>query len=155
MLKRVWRLLLSAALVAAFSAAAAAKDPPADIFGVYPGLPEAEARALLNKVGREERVAGSKQNVWEVKDARVSHVIVRFKDKAVRWVIAQARADARERLRYADLADPAAARHKTDGVNHTYIWTVPARPGRTAYILVAGGRDPQFLTSYRLLRTFE
>lgn len=156
--RRLFRLsaLLPALLSACLLAAAVPKGPPRDVLGVRPGMGEAEARALLDKAGREEVVERSKQNVWEVSDPRISHVIVRFnKDKTVRWVIAKARADAARRLRYSDVADPALARHKTDGTNHTYIWTVPPRGTDPGYVVVAGGSDPQFLTSYRILRTFE
>ncbi|HEY5838623.1 MAG TPA: hypothetical protein VIT19_06260, partial [Pyrinomonadaceae bacterium] len=110
-----------------------------------------------NKIGRQQTAERMKHEVWEVKDSRISHVGIRFDSKThvVRWVTAIARADAKHRLRYSDLGDLSQAQHKTDGTNHTYIWRVPARGQRLGYVFEALGSDPQYLTSYRLLRTFE
>lgn len=135
--------------------AVAAKEPPRDIFGVRLGMEAEEARRRLDRVGRRVTDERMKHEVWELDDARVSHVGVRFRDGRVRWVVATARATGARRLRYRDLGDPRRAEHKTDGVNHTYIWTVPARRGRAARVVVAGGSDPEFLTSYRLLHSFQ
>jgi hypothetical protein len=134
-----------------------AKDPPRDVLGVRPYMSRDEARRRLNKIGREQTAERMKHEVWEVRDSRISHVGVRFdsKTQVVRWVTAIARADTKHRLRYSDLADLSQAQHKTDGTNHTYIWRVPARGQRSGYVFEALGSDPQYLTSYRLLRTFE
>lgn len=136
---------------------AEAKDPPRDVFGVSPGMNADEARRRLNKIGRVQTAERMKHEVWEVNDLRVAHVGVRFdiNTKVVRWVTAIARTDARNRLRYSDMGDLKQAQHKTDGINHTYIWRVAARSKRPAYVFEALGNDPQYLTSYRLLRTFE
>jgi hypothetical protein len=143
-------------LLASFGAVASAKEPPHDVLGVRPGMSEPEVRRLLDKVGREVREERQKQKVWEVRDAHISHVIVRFSaDNLVRWVTAMARREGDGRLRYADVGDTRRAEHKTDGRNHTYIWKVAARKGRPGFLVVAGGSDPQYLTSYRLTRTFE
>lgn len=143
-------------LLASFGAVVAAKEPPHDVLGVRPGMSETEVRRLLDKVGREVREERQKQKVWEVGDAHISHVIVRFSgDNVVRWVTAMARKEGDGRLRYADLGDTSRAEHKTDGRNHTYIWRVAASEGRPGFLVVAGGSDPQYLTSYRLTRTFE
>ena len=134
-----------------------AKDPPRDVLGVRPNMSRDEARRRLNKIGREQTAERMKHEVWEVSDSRISHVGVRFdsKTQVVRWVTAIARADAKHRLRYSDLADLKQAQHKTDGMNHTYIWRVSARGRRPGYVFEALGSDPQYLTSYRLLCTFE
>lgn len=143
-------------LLVSCGAAASAKEPPHDVLGVRPGMGEREVRRLLDRVGREVREERQKQKVWEVRDAHISHVIIRFSnDNVVRWVTAMARAEGEGRLRYADLGDTRRAEHKTDGRNHTYIWKVAARKGRPGFLVVAGGSDPQYLTSYRLTRTFE
>lgn len=133
-----------------------AKDPPRDVLGVRPGMNAEEARRRLNKIGRVQTAERMKHEVWEVDDSRVSYVGVRFdlNMKVVRWVTAIARADAKDRLRYSDMGDLKQAQHKTDGTNHTYIWRVAARSKRPAYVFEALGNDPQYLTSYRLLRTF-
>lgn len=136
---------------------AIAKDPPGDVLGVRPNMSRDEARRRLNKIGSQQTDERMKHEVWEVSDHRISHVGVRFDNKTqvVRWVTAIARANARHKLRYRDLADLKQAQYKTDGMNHTYIWRVSARGKRPGYVLEALGNDPQYLTSYRLLRTFE
>lgn len=148
-------LLLTVLAVGARSAIA--KDPPRDVFGVRPGMTETEARRRLDKVGRPQVNDRMKHDVWEVQDSRISFVGVRIdaKTKVVRWITAIARADAKQRLRYSDLGDLGRAQHKTDGTNHTYIWRVAARGQRPAYVFEALGNDPQYVNSYRLLRTFE
>ncbi|HYE16017.1 MAG TPA: hypothetical protein VD968_16365 [Pyrinomonadaceae bacterium] len=148
-------LLLVVPFLLVAGAEARAKNPPGDVLGVRLDMSETEARRRLDKIGRRPGMERMKQEVWEVRDPLISHVIVRFRDGKVRWVIAQARAEGPRRMRYADVASTARAQHKTDGTNHTYIWRVRARRGRPGYVVVAGGSDPQYLTSYRLLRTFD
>lgn len=154
------KLIVLCLLVTVFAVgtqSAVAKEPPRDVFGVRPGMTEIEARRLLDKVGHPQVNERMKHAVWEVEDSRISFVGVRIdaKTKVVRWITAIARADAKERLRYSDLGDLARAQHKTDGTNHTYIWRVPARGKQPAYVFEALGNDPQYVNSYRLLRTFE
>lgn len=154
--KLIWfGVLLTVSVVSALPVVA--KDPPRDVLGVRPNMSMDEARRRLNKIGRQLTAERMKHEVWEVKDSHISHVGVRFDSKThvVRWVTAIARADAKHRLQYSDLADLSQAQHKTDGTNHTYIWRVPARGQRSGYVFEALGSDPQYLTSYRLLRTFE
>lgn len=135
--------------------AALAKDPPREVLGVRLDMPEADARRVLDRAGRRQPAERLKQEVWEVSDPRLSHVVVRFRDGRVRWVIAMARADSPRRLRYADVADLARAEHRTDGTNHTYIWRIRPRGRTPGRVVVAGGSDPVYLTSYRILRSFE
>jgi len=157
MMRKLMMLCLLLTIFTGSEFAAFAQDPPRGVFGVRPGMSEPEARRLLDKVGRPQVNERMKHDVWEVRDSRISFVGVRFdaKLKIVRWITAIARADAKNRLRYSDLADLSRAQHKTDGTNHTYIWRVSARGRRPAYVFEALGNDPQYLTSYRLLRTFE
>ena len=149
------RVLVLCLLFLGCAGAAWAKEPPREVLGVRLDMPEEAARRALDRAGRRQPAERLKQEVWEVRDARVSHVVVRFRDGRVRWVIALARKDAARRLRYADVADLARAEHKTDGTNHTYIWRVPARGRTHGHVVVAGGSDPVYLTSYRILRSFE
>jgi hypothetical protein len=154
-------MLRFCALLALFVVAAAgalAKEPARDILGVRPGMSADEARRRLDKAGKRQTAERMKHEVWEVRDPRIAHVGVRFdaNTQVVRWVTAIARADARRRLRYGDVGDiRRVTDHKTDGTNHTYIWKVAPRRGRPGYVVEALGNDPVFLTSYRILRTFE
>ncbi len=157
---RMTRKLVFASLLMAVLAWSAspslAKDPPREVFGVRPGMSETEARRRLDKIGTRQVADRMKHDVWELRDSRISYVGIRFdaKTAVVRWITVVARADARDRLRYRDVGDLDRAQHKTDGTNHTYIWRVPARGKYSAYVFEALGNDPQYLTSYRLLRTF-
>lgn len=156
MRKSFWLSILLTVFAASFQLAIA-REPLRDVLGVRPNMTAAEVRRRLNKIGRVQTAERMKHEVWEVSDSRISHVGVRFDSKThlVRWITGIARADSKTRLQYDDLADLKDAQHKTDGTNHTYIWRVPARGKRPGYVLEALGSHPQYLTSYRLLRTFE
>jgi hypothetical protein len=156
-MKKLSVLCLLLTVFAVCEPLAFAKDPPGDVFGVRPGMGEPEARRRLDKVGQVQVNDRMKHAVWEVRDSRISFVGVRFdaRTKVIRWITVIARADAKQRLRYSDMADLSIAQHKTDGTNHTYIWRVSARGKRPGYVFEALGNDPEYLTSYRLLRTFE
>lgn len=157
-MRRVFCLCLFAALALVAAGVAAAQEPAGEVLGVRPGMKAEEARRLLDAAGKRATAERMKHEVWEVRDERIAHVLVRFdaKTEVVRWVTALARADARERLRYGDIGDTARpTQHRTDGANHTYIWKIPAREGRAGYVVEALGRDPVYLTSYRVLRTFD
>jgi hypothetical protein len=157
MMRKLIGLGLLLTVFAAGVRPAIAKDLPRDVLGVRPGMSEQEVRRRLNKIGREQMAERMKHGVWEVSDSHISYVGVRFdnKTRVVRWVTAIARKDVKDRLRYSDIGDLKRAQYKTDGTNHTYIWRVPARGKHPGYVLEALGSDPQYLTSYRLLRTFE
>lgn len=158
-MRRIFCLCVCAAVALGWAAGVAwAKEPAGDVLGVRPGMKAEEARRLLDAAGKRDTAERMKHEVWEVRDERVTHVLVRFDAKTgvVRWVTALARTDARERLRYSDIGDTEhPTQHRTDGSNHTYIWKVPAREGHAAYVVEALGRDPVYLTSYRVLRTFD
>lgn len=158
-MRKIFCLCVCAAVALGWAAGGAlAKEPTGEVFGVRPGMKAEEARRLLDAAGRRQTEERMKHEVWEVRDERVAHVLVRFdaKTQVVRWVTALARADAKNRLRYNDIGDTARpTEHRTDGSNHTYIWKVAAREGRAGYVVEALGRDPVYLTSYRVLRTFD
>lgn len=155
MMRRLLMLCVLLLPLPCAEARAGGKKPPGDVLGVRLDMSEEEARRRLDRLGRRQVMERTKQDIWEVRDRRVSHVIVRFREGKVRWVIAQARAEGPSRMRYGDVADLSLAEHKTDGRNHTYIWRVRPQGRRPGYVVVAGGSDPQYLTSYRILRTFE
>ena len=158
MSRRVFCLCLLFVFALGTAGEASAKEPLGGVFGVRPGMKADEARRRLDAAGARMIDERMKHEVWEMRDAYISHVLVRIdaKTQVVRWVTALARADAKRRLRYEDIGDlKHVTQHKTDGANHTYIWKVPATRERPGYVVEALGRDPVYLTSYRVLRTFD
>ena len=52
------------------------------------------------------------------------------------------------RIRYQDLADPKSAQRLENQGSHKFTWEVAARRGQFAYVMIARGRDAQYLDSY-------
>ena len=148
------KISITFVLIAIVAGNALAKDPPRDILGVTPGMSEADARAHLDKAGHKAGDERMKHDVWQIWDNKIVTVGVRFdaKTRVVRWVTAVAQPRS---IRYSDVGDLKTAQYRTDGRNHTYIWKVSASGSRKGYVVEALGGDPEFLTSYRLLRVFE
>lgn len=134
-------------LVCVLTTGAAVKPRP-EILGVSLGMMRDDARARLRSLGTLEREERKRQEVWAVKDARVSHLLVGYDaELRVRYVTALARANG-PRIRYQDVGDVKSA-HRTDTHgNLKFTWEVPARHGRFAYLIIARGRDSQYLESY-------
>jgi hypothetical protein len=157
MMSRLWKLrnavrgmsLLLATVVLA--GAVPAKSRP-EIMGVMLGMNRADARARLSSVGTLDKEQRKRQEVWSVKDPRISHVLVGYDtDFRVRYVTAIARAGG-PRIRYQDVGDVKSARRTDTQGNVKLTWEVSARHGQLGYMIIARGRDPQFLESYSLKR---
>ncbi|HEX7333196.1 MAG TPA: hypothetical protein VF290_16950 [Pyrinomonadaceae bacterium] len=129
-------------------ASAAPVRPRPEIMGISLDMSRDAARARLNAIGNLEKEERKRQEVWAVKDARISHLLVGYdKDNRVRYVTAIARTDG-QRIRYQDVADLKSAQQSHIQGNHKFTWQVAARRGHTGYILVAHGHDPQYLETY-------
>ncbi len=112
------------------------------------------ARARLKAIGNLEREERKREEVWAVKDSRISHLLVGYDaDNHVRYVTALARTDG-PRIRYQEVADPKSAQQSHVQGNHKFTWEV-ARRGHVAYLLIARGRDPQYLDSYSVKKLGE
>lgn len=137
-------LLIVACVVA--SAAPARLQP--EIMGISLGMSRDDARARLQSLGTLEKEARKRQEVWALKDQRISHLLVGYNaDFRVRYVTALARAGG-PRIRYDEVGDIKTAQRTNTQGNYKFTWQVSARAGQAAYILVAHGRDPQYLDSY-------
>lgn len=144
-MKRAISVCLLVACVVA-SAAPARLQP--EIMGISLGMSRDDARARLQSLGTLEKEARKRQEVWALKDQRISHLLVGYNaDFRVRYVTALARAGG-PRIRYDEVGDIKTAQRTNTQGNYKFTWQVSARAGQAAYILVAHGRDPQYLDSY-------
>lgn len=140
-------LLLVFSFVVSVGAAATPRD---EIMGIALGMSKADAQARLQKLGTLERETRKRQEVWAVKDPRVSHLIVGYDpDSRVRYVTALARSGA-ARIRYDEVADPKSAERLNNQGNYKLTWEVAERSGHAGYLLIAHGHDPQYLDSYSI-----
>jgi len=141
-------LRLSLLLLIGILASAAPVRPRPEIMGVSLDMSRDDARARLKSIGSLEREDRKRQEVWAIKDPRISHLLVGYDaDYRVRYITAIARTDG-PRIRYQEVADLKLAQHKVVQGNHKFTWDVEARTGHFAYVLVARGHDPEYLDSY-------
>lgn len=139
-------LLLSLSVLAS----AAPVRPRPEIMGISLDMSRDAARVRLKAIGNLEKEERKRQEVWAVKDTRISHLLVGYDaDNRVRYVTAIARTDG-QRIRYQDVADLKSAQQSHTQGNHKFTWQVAARPGHTGYILVARGHDPVYLETYSI-----
>jgi hypothetical protein len=128
----------------------AAATPKDEIMGVALGMSKADARARLEKLGTLERETRKRQEVWVVKDPRVSHLLVGYDpEMRVRYVTAIARSGG-PRIRYDEVANLQSAQRLNNQGNYKLTWEVEERPGHSAYLLIAHGHDPRYLDSYSI-----
>jgi hypothetical protein len=139
---------LSLLLVISVLVSAAAARPRPEIMGISLDMKRDEALARLKSIGSLEREARKQQEVWAVKDARISHLLVGYDaENRVRYVTAIARTDG-PRIRYHEIADMKSAQRSDTPNNHTVTWEIEERRGRSAFILIARGHDAQYVDSY-------
>ena len=141
-------LSLSLLLVISSLVSAAPARPRPEIMGISLDMKRDVALARLKLIGSLEKEARKRQEVWAVKDARISHLLVGYDaDNHVRYVTAIARTDG-PRIRYHEVADlKSAQRSETQG-NHKFTWEIEERRGQSGFILIARGHDAQYLDSY-------
>ena len=145
-MKRVSSILLL--LMIGILGSAAIARPRPEIMGVSLDMSRDDARARLKSIGSFEREDRKRQEVWAVKDPRISHLLVGYDaDYRVRYVTAIARTDG-PRIRYQEVADLKSAQSSNTPGNHKFIWEVESHRGTAAFIIIARGRDPQYLDSY-------
>jgi len=141
-------LLLSGAVVAQ-----AGVRP--EIMGVALEMSHEAALARLKSIGQLEREDRKRQEVWAVKDPRISHLLVGYDaEYRVRYVTAIARSTG-PRMRYQEVADLKSARRLNSQGNYRLTWEVPERRGQFAFVVIAHGRDPNFLDSYSIKKVGE
>ena len=124
-----------------------------DVVGLRLGMTKEAARRQLQKIGTLQREERKRQEVWEVRDDYFSHVVVGFDQQArVRFVTAVAREGGARRMRYSDVASLKAARQEGDASinNYNYVWELARRGKEPRVLVVARGRDPEYLSTYTI-----
>jgi len=140
-------LSLSLLLVIGVLVSVAAARPRPEIMGISLDMKHDDAVARLKSIGSLERETRKRQEVWAVKDVRISHLLVGYDaENRVRYVTAIARTDG-PRIRYQEVADLKSAQRSITPGNHKFTWEIEARRGH-AFILIARGHDPQYLDTY-------
>ena len=133
--------------VSTLATAAPAKLRP-EIMGVALGMNRDAAHARLKSIGNLEKEERKQQEVWALRDPRISHLLVGYDDESrVRYVTAIARQGG-PRIRYQEVADLKSAQRVENQGAHKFTWEVAERRGQFAYVMIARGRDPRYLDSY-------
>jgi len=141
-MKRFVNLPLLLIVVVGVSASVFAATPKPEIMGISLGMRQADARTRLQSIGSLERETRKRQEVWVVKDERISHLLVGYDgDSRVRYVTAIARTGG-PRIRYEDVVDLKKAQREENQGNYKFTWQ------NRAYVLIAHGKDRQYLESY-------
>jgi len=139
---------ISLLLVIGVLVSAAPARPRPQIMGISLEMSRDDARARLKSIGSLEKEDRKRQEVWAVKDPRISHLLVGYDaDYRVRYVTAIARTDG-PKIRYQEVADTKSAQRTVVQGNHKFTWEIEGRRGHDAFILIARGHDPQYLDSY-------
>ena len=126
-----------------------------EIMGIALGMSRDEARARLNSIASLEKEQRKRQEVWAVKDPRISHLLVGYDaDYRVRYVTAIARTGG-PRIRYTEIADLKTAHTEHNQGNYRFTWEMTERRGQFPFVMIAHGRDPQYLDSYSIKKLDE
>ena len=138
---------LSLLLVISVLVSAAPARPRPEIMGISLDMKRDAVLARLKSIGSLEREARKQQEVWAIKDPRISHLLVGYDvENRVRYVTAIARTDG-PRIRYHEVANLKSAQRSDAPGNHKFTWEIERRRGES-FILIARGRDAQYLDSY-------
>jgi len=149
-MKRVLSVCL-VLVVSTLASAAAGKLRP-EIMGIALGMSREDAQTRLKSIGSLQKQESKQQEVWALRDARVSHLLVGYDDEfRVRYVTAIAR-EGGPRIRYREVANLKSAQRIENQGNLRFTWEVPARGKQLGYVIIARGRNPQFLDSYSVKR---
>ena len=148
------RIFILCLLLVSGAIAAQAKVKP-EIMGVALEMSREAALARLKSIGQLEKEDRKRQEVWAIKDPRISHLLVGYDaEYRVRYVTALARANG-PRMRYQEVADLKSARRLNSQGNYRFTWEIPERRGQFAFVVIAHGRDPDFLDSYSIKKVGE
>jgi hypothetical protein len=141
-------------LLHARDASSAERELKRDILGIHLAMPKDAVQKRLEEIGKFVRDERKRQQIWEVRDSSFSHLIVGYDAKdRLRYVTAVAREDNDAgRVKYADIGDINAARQAGDVAikNFNYEWTLTPDKNNKAGLVIARGRDPQYLSTYSL-----
>lgn len=147
-------LLMICVLTLSAGWAPAADGPIREILGLKLSMTKEAARERLGKIGSHLRDEAEWQEVWKIRDASYSHVIVGFgKDEKLNYITAVVREDKDAKpLSYAKIGDLQEAQQAGDVKikNFKYQWERAAEGGKPRMRVTAAGRDPKNLTTASL-----
>ena len=128
--------------------------PERQILGFRLRMTEKEVHERLKSIGTFVRKEEKRQEAWEIRDERFSHVIVGFNNEdKLRYVTVVTRTDKNaKRIAYDTIGDLNKARQAGDPKinNFNYQWELPADRGGPHMLVIAIGRDAKFLSTYTL-----
>ena len=147
-------LLLLACL--ALPASAGPEEPKRDLLGLHLAMTQEESEKRLQEIGTLERHERKQQEIWRVRDASYSHILIgRDKAGALRFITATARTDAEaQRVPYAAIGNLERAK-QTGGPaikNFRYEWELPKGERSPVMLVRAMGRDENHLSTLTLKR---
>lgn len=147
-------LLLLACL--AVPAMADAEEPKRELLGLRLEMTQEESQKRLQEIGTLERHERKQQEVWKVRDASYSHVMIgRNKEGRLRFITAAARTDAEaQRVPYRAIGNLERATQTGDPAikNFRYQWDLPEAKESPAMLVLAMGREEDFLSTLTLKR---
>lgn len=153
-MRRIKLSVIVCLLMVSNAAAAQARVKP-EIMGVALDMSRDAAQARLKSIGQLEKEDRKRQEVWAIKDPRISHLLVGYDaEYRVRYVTAIARANG-PRMRYQEVADLRSAQRLNNQGNYRFTWEIAERRGQFAFVVIAHGRDPDFLDSYSVKKISE
>jgi len=130
----------------------AAREPPREFFGLRLGMNEETVHRRLRKIAKQQKEENEgeedgEQEVWIIKrDSRFNYLLTKFNSEhRLTWVTIVVHPN---RVRYTDIASLKSATKATEGRNYSYKWKVTATKQQPAFLIIARGSSPQFLTSY-------
>ncbi len=133
-----------------------APNLPKDVLGISVGMSKDDAQKRLTEIAEFERNEEKNQQVWKLKnDSHFSELAVGYnKENQVRYItLFVDQAMAKERIRFADVADLSKARSEIVKPHYRYIWEVPASDGKPAYQVNIYGDNQEFVTIYSLSKS--
>jgi hypothetical protein len=153
-MRRIKLSVIVCLLLISSAAAVQARVKP-EIMGVALDMSHEAAQSRLKAIGQLEKEDRKRQEVWAIKDPRISHLLVGYDaDYRVRYVTAIARANG-PRMRYQEVANLRSAQRLNNQGNYRFTWEIPERRGQFAFVVIAHGRHPNFLDSYSVKRISE
>lgn len=126
---------------------------PKDILGISIGMSRADAQKRLEEIAEFERDDRRQQQLWRLKnDPRYSNLAVGYdKNDQIRYITVFA-GNSENRIRFSEIGDLSAARKEVTEPHYKYTWQVAESDGKPTYIVSAYGTEPEFLSSYSLMR---
>lgn len=126
-------LLAGLVALACFSTGASAQEVQRQILGIHFKLAKEDVHKRLKEIGSFVRAERKSQEIWQVRDASFSHLIVGFgKDAKLRFVTAVSREDPEaKRVPYGQIGNVEKARQAGDPAinNFNYEWDLPSQDG--------------------------